>query len=61
MPQTDSDILSELFLTFTVFRDFREHGPRMRIDDRSARAGRFTTCVSSSVDTGDGSLGRAPF
>ena len=61
MPQTDSAVLGGLPLTSTDFREFRVHGPRIKIDDLSALTGRCVARVSAFVRTGDDRLGRAPF
>ena len=43
---------------FGDFRDFRVHGPRMRIDDVSAPSGRFIARVPATVTTVDCRPGR---
>ena len=60
MPQPDIAVLGGLTLTSTDFRDFRAHGPRMRIDDFFSPTGRFDARVSAFVGIGDDRLGRAP-
>ena len=60
VPQPDSAVSGGLPLSSTGFRDFRAHGPRMRIDDLSAPTGRFVASVSAFIGTGDDRLGRAP-
>ena len=61
MPHPDSAVLGELPLTSTDLRNFRTHGPRMRVDDLSASTERFVARVSAFVGTNDDRLGRAPF
>ena len=61
VPHPDSAVLGGLPVTSTDFRDFRAHGPRMRIDDLSAPTGRFVARVSSFVGTSDDRPGRAIF
>ena len=53
VPRTESAVLGGLPFTSSDFRDFRTHGPRMRIDDLSALSGRFVARVSASVATVD--------
>ena len=61
MLQPDSAVLGGLPLTCTDFRDFRAHGPRVRVDDLSAPTGRFVARVPAFVGAGDDRLGCAPF
>ena len=48
-PSSHSVGLGGLPLSRTDFRDFREHGPRMRIDDLNAPCGAFVARVPTSV------------
>ena len=49
VPLPESTVLGGLPFVSSDFRDFRAHGPRMRIDDLSAPSGRFVPCVSAAV------------
>ena len=61
MPQPDAAVLGGLPLTSTCFRDFRAHGPHMKIDELLAPTERFIARVSAFVGTRDDRLGYAPF
>ena len=58
VPNPDSAVLGGLPFASSDFRDFRVHGPRMRIDDLSAPSVSFVARVSASVTTADCRLGR---
>ena len=58
VPRPDSTLLGGLPFASSDFRDFRAHGPRMRIDDLSAPSGRFVARVSAAVTTTDRRPGR---
>ena len=53
VPRIERAVLGGLPFTSSDFRDFRTHGPRMRIDDLSAPSGRFVARASASVATVD--------
>ena len=58
VPRPESAGLGGLPFASSDFRDFRAHGPRMRIDDLSAPSGRFVARVSAAVTTTDRRPGR---
>ena len=58
VPHPESAVLGGLPFASSDFRDFRTHGPRMRIDDLSAPSGRFVARVTAAVTTDDCRPGR---
>ena len=55
VPRPESVVLGVLSFASADFRNFRAHGPRMRVDDLSAPSGRFVAHVTATV-MGDSSL-----
>ena len=53
MPRPESAVSGGLPFGSSYFRDFRAHGPRMRIDDLSVHSGRFVARVCATVTTAD--------
>ena len=58
VPHPDSAVFGGLPFTCSDLRDFRTHGPRTKIDDRSAPSGRLVARVSAAVTTVDRGPGR---
>ena len=54
VPHPESAAWGGLPFASSDFRDFRTYGPRMRIDDLSARSGRFVTRVIAANDCRSG-------
>ena len=53
VPHSESAVSCGLPFASSEVRDFRTHGPRMRIDDLSAPCGRFVARVTTAVTTDD--------
>ena len=51
VPHPESAFLGGLPFVSSDFRDFRVHGPRVRIDGISAPSRRFVACVPAAVTT----------
>ena len=58
VPHSESAVLGGLPFAASDFRDFRTHGPRMRIDDLSAHSGRFVARVTAAITVDDCRPGR---
>ena len=61
VPRAEIAVLSGLQFASSDFRDFRAHGPRMRIDDLSAPSGRFAARATAAITTDDYRPGREDF